>query len=116
MTRGRAARSVLATPGSHPRMIEKALASDADVVMIDLEDAVAPGEKAAARAMVAAALRDGDWRGRPRTFRINALDTPWFARDLVSVYDLAEGALDLVVLPKASGPFDVQVVATILAS
>jgi citrate lyase subunit beta/citryl-CoA lyase len=84
--------------------------------MIDLEDAVAPAEKAAARETVAAALREGDWRGRPRTFRINALDTPWFARDLVTVYDLAEGQVGLIVLPKASGPADVQTVGTILTS
>lgn len=116
MTRARVTRSVLATPGSNPRMIEKALASEADVVMIDLEDAVAPAEKAAARETVAAALREGDWRGRPRTFRINALDTPWFARDLVSVHDLAEGRIDLIVLPKASDVGDVQNVSTILAS
>lgn len=116
MTQGRATRSVLATPGSNPRMIEKALASEADVVMIDLEDAVAPAEKAAARETVAAALRGGGWRGRPRTFRINALDTPWFARDLVTVHDLAEGQIDLIVLPKASGPGDGQTVSTILSS
>ena len=116
MTQARVSRSVLATPGSNPRMIEKALASEADVVMIDLEDAVAPAEKAAARETVAAALRGGDWRGRPRTFRINAPDTPWFARDLVSVFDLAEGQIDLIVLPKASGPGDVQTVSTIVAS
>lgn len=116
MTQDRVSRSVLATPGSNPRMIEKALASEADVVMIDLEDAVAPAEKAAARDTVATALSEGDWRGRPRTFRINALDTPWFARDLVSVYDLAEGRIDLIVLPKAGGPADVQTVSTILSS
>ncbi|MFT4038772.1 MAG: CoA ester lyase, partial [Thermomicrobiales bacterium] len=109
-------RSVLATPGSSARMIEKALASAADVVMIDLEDAVAPAEKAAARETVAAALRDGDWRGRPRTFRINALDTPWFARDLLTVFDLAEGQIDLIVLPKASNAVDVLTVAAILHS
>lgn len=116
MTQARVSRSVLATPGSNPRMIEKALASEADVVMIDLEDAVAPAEKVAAREVVAAKLREGDWRGRPRTFRINALDTPWFARDLVSVHDLADGQIDLIVLPKASGPADVHTVSTILAS
>ena len=116
MTQMRVTRSVLATPGSNPRMIAKALASEADVVMIDLEDAVAPAEKAAARETVATALREGDWRGRPRTFRINALDTPWFARDLVTVYDLAEGQIDLIVLPKASDPSDVQTVGTILTS
>jgi citrate lyase beta subunit len=114
--RSYAARSVLATPGSNPRMIEKALASQADVVMIDLEDAVAPEQKVAARHSVAQALREGDWRGRPRTFRMNALDTPWFVQDLVTVIEGAVGAVDLVVMPKAARAADVHVVATILAS
>jgi citrate lyase beta subunit len=110
----RAERSVLATPGSNPRMIAKALASDADVVMIDLEDAVAPEAKSDARAEVIAALRHGDWRGRPRTFRMNALDTPWFVRDLVEIVEGAGDALDLIVVPKVGSPEDVQTVATIL--
>jgi citrate lyase subunit beta/citryl-CoA lyase len=116
VTTARAERSVLATPGSQPRMIAKALASDADVIMIDLEDAVAPEQKAVARAEVAAALREGDWRGRPRTFRMNALDTPWFVHDLVEVIEGAVGAIDLIVVPKVGGSDDVAAVATILAS
>jgi citrate lyase subunit beta/citryl-CoA lyase len=112
----RAERSVLATPGSDPRMIAKALATEADVVMIDLEDAVAPEAKAAARAHVAAALRDGEWRGRPRTFRINALDTPWFVRDLVDVIETAGESIDLIVVPKAGTAADVQTVTTVLSS
>lgn len=111
-----AARSVLSTPGASPRMIEKALATDADVVMIDLEDAVAAEEKVAAREHVARALREGDWRGRPRTFRINALDTPWFVWDLVSVIDLSLGLVDLIVVPKITSAADVATVATVLAS
>src|SRR5215212_9385945 len=87
-------------------MIAKALATDADIVMIDLEDAVAPDAKAAARSTVAEALREGDWRSRPRTFRMNALDTPWFVHDLV----------DLIEVPKVGRPEDVHAVATILAS
>jgi malyl-CoA/(S)-citramalyl-CoA lyase len=116
VTVDRAERSVLATPGSNPRMIAKALASDADVVMIDLEDAVAPDEKAVARSTVAEALRDGDWRGRPRTFRMNALDTPWFVHDLVEVIEGAQGRVDLIVVPKVGRPEDVHTVATILMS
>jgi citrate lyase beta subunit len=112
----RAERSVLATPGSNPHMIGKALASDADVVMIDLEDAVSPDQKAAARAHVAAALRDGDWRGRPRTFRINALNTPWFVLDLVEVIAAAQGLVDLIVVPKVGSAADVGTVATVLSS
>ena len=116
MTAERAERSVLATPGSNPRMIAKALASDADVVMIDLEDAVAPEAKAAARVAVAEALRDGDWRNRPRTFRINALDTPWFVHDLVEVIEASRGKVDLIVVPKVGRSEDVHTVATILSS
>lgn len=116
MIRSYAARSVLTTPGSHPRMVEKALATEADVVIIDLEDAVAPEQKVAARENVAQALREGDWRGRPRTFRMNALDTPWFVHDLATVIADAAGNVDLVVLPKAARAADVHTVATILAS
>jgi len=112
----RAERSVLATPGSNPRMIAKALASAADVVMIDLEDAVAPDAKAAARSTAAEALREGDWRGRPRTCRMNALDTPWVVRDLVEVIEGARGQVELIVVPKVGRPEDVHAVATILAS
>jgi citrate lyase subunit beta/citryl-CoA lyase len=97
-------------------MIAKALASAADVVMIDLEDAVAPEAKAAARTEVARALREGDWRGRPHTFRMNALDTAWFVRDLVEVIEGAESQVDLVVMPKAGRPEDVHAVAAILAA
>jgi citrate lyase subunit beta/citryl-CoA lyase len=97
-------------------MIAKALASDADLVMIDLEDAVAPQAKAAARIDVAFALRDGDWRGRPRTYRINALDTRWFLHDLVDVIEGAEGRVERVVVPKIDRPEDVTTVATILAA
>jgi len=84
--------------------------------MIDLEDAVAPDEKAGARSSVAEALQEGDWRSRPRTFRINALDTRWFVHDLVEVIEGAHGRVDLIVVPKVSRPQDVHVVAAILAS
>ncbi len=62
-------RSVLSVPGGNARMIEKALASSADIVMLDLEDATAPNQKAEARLVVIDAVRNGDWRGRPKTFR-----------------------------------------------
>jgi citrate lyase subunit beta/citryl-CoA lyase len=97
-------------------MIEKALASEADVVMIDLEDAVAPDEKVKARDHVAAALRYGDWRGRPCTFRMNALDSPWFVGDLAYVFEAAQGKVNLLVVPKVGSSADVHVVATILSS
>ncbi|HEU5434029.1 MAG TPA: CoA ester lyase, partial [Thermomicrobiales bacterium] len=107
-------RSVLATPGSNPRMIAKALASDADLVMLDLEDAVAPEQKPAARQDVAQAVCDGDWRGRPRLVRVNALGTPWFHRDLIDVVESAGDRLDLLMLPKVERPADIVAVAALL--
>ena len=108
------ARSVLATPGSNPRMIEKALASAADLVFLDLEDAVASSEKPAARQAVLRALRELDWQGKPRLVRVNALDSPFFLRDLTDVVDAAAPALDRLIVPKVNRPEDVYVVATLL--
>jgi citrate lyase beta subunit len=110
----RRARSVLATPGSNPRMIAKALASDADLVMLDLEDAVAPEQKAAARNEVARALREADWRGRPRLVRVNALGTPYFHRDLIDLVEQAGDRIDLVMLPKVERPAEVVAVDALL--
>ena len=107
-------RSVLAVPASNWRMIEKGVASDADVVFLDLEDAVALGEKAASRANVVRAVHDLDWGAKPRMYRVNALDTHYFYRDLIDVVESVGDRVDLVMLPKCHGPEDVYVVATLL--
>jgi citrate lyase beta subunit len=112
--RDRPERSVLAVPASNWRMVEKGVASDADVVFLDLEDAVAPGEKVASRANVVRAFRELDWGDKPRLYRVYGLDTPYFYRDLIDVIEPAAGAVDLVMLPKSDGPQDVHVAATIL--
>jgi citrate lyase subunit beta/citryl-CoA lyase len=110
----RAPRSILAVPGSNPGMAEKALASAADAVFLDLEDAVAPDEKAEARPKVIHALRELDWRGRPTLYRANALDTPHFYRDLIEVVEEAGDRLDAVMVPKVQRPEDLHTVATLL--
>ena len=96
-------------------MVEKALASEADAVFLDLEDAVAPDDKAAARKDVIQALKELDWRGRPTLYRANALDTPFFYRDLIEVVEGAGDSLDAVMLPKVNRPEDLHAVATLLA-
>jgi citrate lyase subunit beta/citryl-CoA lyase len=111
-----AIRTELAVPGSNERMIVKALASGADRVFLDLEDAVAPSAKVDARGIVAAALRDGDWRGRPPAYRINALDTPYFVHDLVDVIEGSGGAVRWVVVPKVRTAADVQTIDAILTA
>jgi citrate lyase beta subunit len=110
----RAVRSLLAVPGSELRMVEKALDSAADGVFLDLEDAVSPDEKPSARKKVIQALEDLDWRGRPTLYRINALDTPYFYRDLVEIVEEAGERLDSVLIPKVQRPEDLHLVATLL--
>jgi citrate lyase subunit beta/citryl-CoA lyase len=110
-----AARSLLAVPASNRKMVEKALASEADAVFLDLEDAVAPERKAGARDDVARALGELDWGGRPTLFRVNALDTRWFYRDVVEVVEAAGEALDAVLVPKVNRPEDIHAVAVLLA-
>ncbi|HEX2739337.1 MAG TPA: CoA ester lyase [Rubrobacter sp.] len=110
----RAARSLLAVPATRLKMVEKALASSADAVFLDLEDAVAPDNKAGAREDVVHALKELDWRGRPRLYRANALDTPYFYRDLIEVLEEAGDALDAVMIPKVNGPEDLHAVSILL--
>jgi citrate lyase subunit beta/citryl-CoA lyase len=97
-------RSCLAVPGSSPRFIAKAQGLDADEVFLDLEDAVAPAAKPAARQAVAQALRDGGWGGRVMAVRINDATTAWAYRDVVDVVEQAGPHLDAIVLPKVTGP------------
>ena len=111
----RAVRSLLAVPATPRKMVEKALASDADAVFLDLEDAVAPYSKAAARGDVARALKELDWRGRPTLFRANALDTPYFYRDLIEVVEEAGKPLDAVMVPKVNRPEDLYAVSILLS-
>ena len=109
-----AARSLLAVPASNRKMVEKALATEADAVFLDLEDAVAPGRKVGAREDVVRALGELDWGGRPTLFRANALDTRWFYRDVVEVAEGAGAALDAVLVPKVNRPEDLYAVAVLL--
>ena len=80
-------RSELAVPGSNPRFIDAASRGVADVVFLDLEDAVAPSEKEQARKHVVEALQDIDWSGRTVSVRVNGLDTPYMYRDVVDVVE-----------------------------
>ena len=110
--RQRVQRSELAVPGSNPQMFDKAAASDADFVFLDLEDAVAPGDKVEARRNVIEALQDIDWQGMGKTVsvRINGLDTHYMYRDVVDVVEQAGQHLDTILIPKAGVAADVYMV------
>jgi len=91
-------RSLLFAPGSDERKLRRALESGADAVVADLEDAVAPGEKDAARRLVVSVLAKAD-RSCALAVRINGAGSPYFAEDLAAVRELP---LDGLVLPKAT--------------
>ena len=105
---------MLFVPASQRRMIEKAAASTAEAVCLDLEDSVPVADKPAARASAAAAFRELDFGPRLRILRINGLDTPFAYRDLIEVVEAAAAHIDLIMLPKAGAPKDVQFVETLL--
>jgi citrate lyase beta subunit len=110
-------RSLLSVPGFNPYMVEKALLSEADAILLDLEDAITPDEKAGARETIGRAVKERgwrSWRGRPTLYRANALDTPAFYRDLIEVVEAAGDALDAVIIPKVNRPEDLHAVATLL--
>ncbi len=111
----KAARSLLAVPATRRKMVEKALASDADAVFLDLEDAVAPEGKAAARGDVVSALKELDWHGRPGLYRANALNTSYFYRDLIEVVEEAGDSLDAIMVPKVNRPEDLHAVSMLLS-
>jgi malyl-CoA/(S)-citramalyl-CoA lyase len=111
----RLSRSLLFVPASKPAMIQKAAASAADLVCIDLEDAVAPDEKAASRPNVVRALKELNFGRRTRVVRINGLDTPFAYRDLVDVVEAAGDRIDVIMLPKAGSARDVAFVDTMLS-
>ncbi|MBW2540835.1 MAG: CoA ester lyase [Deltaproteobacteria bacterium] len=103
-------RSEQAVPGSNPTFMEKASKGSADVVFLDLEDAVAPDEKEQARKNVIEALHDLDWTGKTVSVRINGLDTQYMYRDVVDVMEQAGDKLDLFMIPKAGTAADIYMV------
>ena len=94
-------RSLLYMPGSNARALEKAKTLAVDGVILDLEDAVAPDAKAAARDQVAAAVKAGGFGAREVFIRTNGFDTPWFSDDLTAA---ARAAPDAILIPKISTP------------
>jgi citrate lyase subunit beta / citryl-CoA lyase len=98
-------RSVLYLPASNPRAIAKARSIAADVIVLDLEDAVAPESKAEARAAAVAAIGEGGFGERELVIRANGLDTEWGAEDLAAI---AGSGAHAVLVPKVSSAEDVR--------
>lgn len=102
-------RSELAVPGTNPALFPKAAVSAADVIFLDLEDAVAPDDKERARRNIIAGLNDIDWGGKTMMVRINGLDTHYMYRDVIEVVE-ACARLDMILIPKVGVAADVYAV------
>jgi malyl-CoA/(S)-citramalyl-CoA lyase len=103
-------RSKLFVPGSRPALFEKAAASAADAVCLDLEDAVAPADKDAARENIVAALNDVNWGGKTVTVRINGLDTNFCYRDVIALVERGGERLDAIMVPKVGCASDLYAI------
>ncbi len=107
-------RSQLAVPGIQSRMFEKAANSNADIVFLDLEDAVAPDDKNQARHQVIEAVNDIDWGNKSISVRINGLDTHYMYRDIIDVVEGCGSKLDLLLVPKVGTASDVYAIDMLL--
>ena len=102
-------RSELAVPGSTPALFEKAARSAADVVFLDVEDAVAPDDKEQARKNIIQGVNDLDWGSKTLMVRINGLDTHYMYRDVVDIVEACP-RLDMILIPKVGVPQDVYAI------
>jgi len=107
----RPARSALYIPGSKERALDKARGLAVDIILFDLEDAVAPDAKGTARDTLAAALAEGGYGPRQKIVRINGLDTEWGADDAAAV---AAMNCDAVLLPKVNSAADLDALAALI--
>src|SRR5947208_2349643 len=106
-TRNLPRRSCLSVPGSSEKMLAKAPGLPADMVFMDLEDAVAPLEKESARAKVVDAVKNQDWGEKILCVRVNAWDTKWTYGDVIEVVGNAGERLEEVMLPKVQSAAEV---------
>jgi malyl-CoA/(S)-citramalyl-CoA lyase len=102
-------RSELAVPGSNPGLFEKAAKGAADIVFLDVEDAVAPDDKEHARKNIVAGLNEIDWGSKTMMVRINGLDTHYMYRDVIDIVEACP-RLDMILIPKVGVPADVYAI------
>lgn len=107
-------RSELAVPGANPSLFEKAAKSDADVIFLDCEDAVAPDDKEQARKNIVQALNEIDWGRKTMMIRVNGLDTHYMYRDIVDIVEACP-RLDMVLIPKVGVPADIYAVDVLVS-
>jgi malyl-CoA/(S)-citramalyl-CoA lyase len=103
-------------PGSRTALFEKMAASAADVINLDLEDSVAPSDKATARANIIAASHGVNWGTKHLSVRINGLDTPYWYRDVVDLMEQGSERIDQIMIPKVGCAADVYAVDALVTA
>ncbi|MBC7164804.1 MAG: CoA ester lyase [Roseovarius sp.] len=103
-------------PASNTKLFAKMASSAADVVNLDLEDSVAPGDKDAARANAIKAINEVDWGNKYLSVRINGLDSPYWYRDVVDLLEQAGERLDQIMIPKAGCAADIYAVDALVSA
>jgi malyl-CoA/(S)-citramalyl-CoA lyase len=103
-------------PGSNTKLFAKMAASAADVINLDLEDSVAPSDKAQARTNIIQAIGDIDWGTKTLAVRINGLDTPYWYRDIVDLLEKSGDRLDQIMIPKVGCAADVYAVDALVTA
>ena len=103
-------------PGSRPQIFEKMANSTADVINLDLEDSVSPGDKEKARLNVIQAINDIDWKNKTVSVRINSLDTPYWYRDTIDLLENCSERLDNLTIPKVGCAADVYSVDSLVSA
>ncbi|MFT6451483.1 MAG: malyl-CoA/(S)-citramalyl-CoA lyase [Halocynthiibacter sp.] len=103
-------------PGSNTKLFPKMAASAADVINLDLEDAVAPNDKPQARKNIIEAISDVDWGNKTLAVRINGLDTPYWYRDVVDLLEQAGDRLDQIMIPKVGCAADIYAVDALVTA
>ena len=103
-------------PGSRPAIFEKMAASAADVINLDLEDSVAPADKAQARKNIIEAVNDIDWGAKTLSVRINGLDTEFWHHDVVDLIEKCGDRLDLIMIPKVGNAMDIYAVDAVVTA
>lgn len=103
-------------PGSRPAIFEKMASSAADVINLDLEDSVSPGDKPEARKNIIEAINDIDWGNKTLSVRINGLDTPFWYKDVVEVLEQAGDRVDQIMIPKVGNAGDIYAVDALVSA
>ena len=109
-------RSELAVPGSSPKFFEKAYNSNADCILLDLEDAISPNDKVTARKNVITALNEINWKKKNKTIsvRINGLDTSYIEEDIANILEKAGNKIDTILIPKIETKNDVYIIDNLI--